>query len=36
MISHMGGNIIKGATMGVDIVLKVYLVYLKITTGIIQ
>jgi hypothetical protein len=24
MISHMGTNIIKGAAMGVDIVLKLY------------
>jgi hypothetical protein len=30
----MGANIIKGATMGVDMVLKLYLVFKKITTGI--
>jgi hypothetical protein len=30
----MGANIIKRVAMGVDIVLKLYLVYLKITTGI--
>jgi hypothetical protein len=30
----MGANIIKGAAMGVDIVLKLYLVFSKITMGI--
>jgi hypothetical protein len=27
MMSHMGANIIKGAAMGVGIVLKLYLVF---------